>query len=155
MRARASPKTASDVVVHKLICTKCATLLKGTSGENAMLWEGRRVEYSQRTPCLLLLLISALVRAGECFFRWRQMGRAMRRGSLLCWVRALEPSVTGHCQVGSNGGGRPAGLTRNAAALSVLEEPGTLGKKSKRLCRRHGGVPRGIFLAPLCSGWQI
>ena len=52
---------------------------------------------------------------------------------------ALEPIVTGHCQVGS--AARPArGLGRNAAVLSVVEELETLGKKSKRLCSNaHSG----------------
>lgn len=76
------------------------------------------VEYSQRTPCLLLL-ISGLFSTGECLVEGDEW--SCREGSRLCCIWALEPLVTGHCQVGSVIG--PAsGLTRNAAALSVVKE---------------------------------
>lgn len=87
-------------------------------------------------------LISALVRAGECLVEADggvSGGGGVRRGSLPCWLR-------GHWSLpwldivkwGQTAG---AGLSRNAAALSVLEEPETLAKKSKRLRGRHGGAP--------------
>lgn len=76
--------------------------------------------------------------------RWEARWVELHRG--LCWgcVWALEPLVTGHCQVGSPAG--PArGLTRNAVVLSVVKELETLWKKSKRLGSKTQTGPTGIF----------
>lgn len=72
--------------------------------------EGRRGVYSQRTPCLLLLISVLSSVLLECLLVG-EMGRKMSgavQGSLFCRVRAPEPFVTGHCQVGSTAG--PAGM---------------------------------------------
>ncbi len=111
--------TALYIFTQKLIHTKCPTLLKGTS-KNAVIrgpvWSTVK-EHSAFYS--LSLHPSVLVSVW-----WREMAREMSgaaEGSQLCCVWAVEPLVTGHCQVGSPAG--PAcGLTRNAVVLSVVKE---------------------------------
>lgn len=66
----------------------------------------------------------------------------------------LEPSVTGHCQVGSNGRGRAqqecGGLISFRGARDPREEKQTSARKTRR-----GSVRSVFFLPGLRCGWQI
>lgn len=81
------------------------------------------MEYSQRTPGPLPL-ISALFSVGECLVEGdgREMSGAAQ-GSTLCCVWALEPLVTGHCQVGSAAG---AGLWAHQECSRLISCKGAL-----------------------------
>lgn len=66
----------------------------------------------------------------------------------------LEPSVTGHCQVGSNGRGRAqqecGGLISFRGARDPRKEKQTSAHKTRR------GSARAVFFLPgFCRGWQI
>lgn len=72
-------------------------------------------------------------------------------GSPSCWLR-------GHwslpwLDIVKRGQTAEAVLSRNAAALSVLEELETLAKKSKRLRTRHGGAPCAPCFS--CPGFTV
>lgn len=89
---------------------------------------------------------------GECLLVG-EMGREMSgsaQGSLFCRVRAPEPF---HDWTLSSGVNRRA--SRNAAALSVLKELETPERKANVSVGRPRWLLWDIFLALLCSIWQI
>ncbi|KAK1904412.1 L-arabinose isomerase 2, partial [Dissostichus eleginoides] len=81
---------------------------------------------------------------GEC---WVEADGGEMRGC----VWALEPLVTGLCQVRS-AAGPTRELTRNAVILSVVKDLWTLGKKSKCLCRKTQMDPSGYVSSALWFG---
>lgn len=84
------------------------------------------MEYSQRTPCLLLL-ISALFSVGECLAEGDgERDEWSCRGVSVVLGMGSGASHDWTLSSGVNRGGRACGLTRNAVVLSVLKALETL-----------------------------